>query len=475
MAEIIPLMEEENHDRDASWAVANSTARSRIDRFKAYGIAMAPTLKRALPNYCRPDQISTPGNNHSAYLDALRGYAAFIVYIYHMYHIPAVITWRRYPFVSTLFGGPAMVSVFYVISGYALGYSLLLNMHRKDEARMLNGLASSTFRRYMRLYGSSVVGLFIAMAIVRMHLYNGVYGVEVYQDTIWKQLGHWFVDVFRFCNPFARNITDVKGNDPLSSKYLPQMWTIPVEFRGSVFLFAFCTAICKLTPRTRMLAMWLVIVLSHCWQAVYIAEFISGLFIAQLSICRHPERVTGTSTLPTIDSEKPRPPQTRLSKISHSLLFSASLILLGQIDEGQGDLLIFGGFPWQYINHLIPSWWESTTQYLFWLAWGSFGLVYALEFYPTLRRPLSWKVSRYLGDISFGLYAMHVCFGMGIRTLYLEPWQKKYLGESSPAYIFIAIIITFIVVTAADYFTKLDRMVVRYSKQVQDQFFSKWN
>lgn len=475
MTENIPLMVQEEYEH-TEWtnSLHMTERRSLLGCLAEYWRTIYPAIHSALPNYCIRSRISSAGNSPTAYLDALRGYAAFIVYIYHAYYIAAEETWRRYPFVATLFGGPGMVSVFFVISGYALGYSLLLNMHRQEGSRMLNGLASSTFRRYMRLYGSSFVGLLIAFVFVRLGLYNGVYGMELYQSSFGSQLSHWLVDAFKFCNPFARNVTDMKDESPLSSEYLPQMWTIPVEYRGSVFLFAFCTAICRLTPRARMLAMWLVIVASYCWQEVYIAEFTSGLLIAQLGICRHSERVSGPHHLPISNDEKPRPNQSLVSKVLHTALFLVGFVLLGEVDGGQANLLLWGRFPWEYLNRAIPFWWTELGRYIFWLGWGSFALVYSLEFYPALQRPLSWKISRYLGDISFGLYAMHVPFGMGIKNLYLDPWRQTHLGESNWAYIFIALVDTFIVVTAADYFTKIDGVVVRAARRLQDKLFTKW-
>ncbi|KAK5258828.1 hypothetical protein LTR40_007122 [Exophiala xenobiotica] len=395
-AENIPLMsrEEDEHSESSPAPTAVDT-RSHSSRFKECAHAVGQVLKSALPTYCVPSQISSPRDSPTAYLDALRGYAAFFVYIFHLYDRQDEVTWRRYPF--------------------------------------------------------------------------------IYRKNFGAQLLHWFNDVFKFCNPFSANVTDLKDNDPLSSDYLPQMWTIPVEFRGSVFLFAFCTAICKLTPRARMLVMWLIIVVSYCWQAVYIAEFTGGLFIAQLSLCRHPERISGAPRLPTNNDEKPAPGQSLISKIAHVSTFIVGFLLLGEVDGGHAELLLWKRFPWAYLNKAIPFWWPETGHYVFWLGWGSLALVYSLEFYPALQRPLGWKVSRYLGDISFGLYAMHVPFGMGIKQQFLDSWRQTHLGESIWAYMLMALVITLIVITAADYFTKIDRALVRSARQLQDRLFTSWN
>ncbi|KIV88915.1 hypothetical protein PV10_08544 [Exophiala mesophila] len=470
--------EDEEEDLDVPQPIALPTQDlSRWQRVKHTLRPYIPSWKSLLPTYIITSRISSAGDRPTAYLDALRGYAAFVVYISHLWYIFMQDTWRRYPFVSTLFSGVGSVSLFYIISGYALGHGLLLEMHRMDHARMLHRLASLSFRRYLRLYGSCVAAFIIAFFLVRLRIYNGV-DIKIHQDSILAQLRHWFTDVFRFCNPFAPGINDIVFNGSIGSDYLPQLWTIPVEFRGSLFLFFFCTAILRLTTRTRMILMWVVMIVSYCWQAVYIAEFTAGLFIAQLSICRNPQRLllpTTTTTMTESSSERPaRKKQSWPAKILHFFLFIIGFILLGEVDFGRADLRLWGPFPWRYLNKVIPFWWIDKAEYLFWLGIGGFMLVYALEFGSGLQKPLKWTVSRYLGDISFGLYAMHLPFGRGIKELYLDPWRESHLGDSYWAHAFVTIVITFIVITAADYFTRIDRFVIRSGKRLQGRMFTKW-
>lgn len=449
---------------------------SRWQRVKHSLASSIPSWKSLLPTYCITSRISSAGGSPTAYLDALRGYAAFVVYISHMWYIFMQDTWRRYPFVSTFFSGSGSVSLFYIISGYALGHGLLLEMHRMDHGRMLHRLASLSFRRYLRLYGSCVAAFVVAFFLVRLRLYDGV-AVEIHRDSFFAQLRHWFADMFNFCNPFAPNINDIVFNGSVGSNYLPQLWTIPVEFRGSIFLFSFCTAILRLTPKTRIIIMCVVMVVSYCWQVVYIAEFTAGLFIAQLSICRNPERLVLPTQilLPTQSlSEKPRKRQSWPSKLLHACLFIIGFILLGEVDFGRADLRLWGPFPWRYLNKVIPFWWIDKAEYLFWLGIGSFALVYGLEFGPGLQTPLKWTVSRYLGDISFGLYAMHLPFGRGIKDLYLDPWRESHLGDSYWAHALVTVTITLIVITAADYFTRIDRLIVGSGKRLQGRLFTKW-
>lgn len=100
--------------------------------------------------------------------------------------------------------------------------------------------------------------------------------------------------------------------------------------------------------------------------------------------------------------------------------------------------------------------------------------MYALEFYPTLQRPLLWRFSQYLGEISFGIYLMHVPFGMGIKRIYLDPWRETHFGDGNLAHLFIFLITTWIVFTAADYFTMIDTQVVKFARWMQGKLFVTW-
>ncbi len=83
-----------------------------------------------------------------------------------------------------------MVALFFVISGYALGYRLLILTRQGDTERLLNALASSTFRRYFRLYLSSVVACMIALGLVRLRFWNGMQG-GCWRDSFIAQDGSW--------------------------------------------------------------------------------------------------------------------------------------------------------------------------------------------------------------------------------------------------------------------------------------------
>jgi hypothetical protein len=166
----------------------------------------------------------------TSYLDGLRGIAAVIVVNHH-----ALPYWNmalfKYPFFAVLLAGRGMVDIFFVVSGYVLGLKLLKLIRARDTESLLNHFASSTFRRYLRLYLPGVLITFISMLLVRQGWKIGLTTVHRY-DTFGEQFWDWLLESFRSANPFI-HITGFWTLDDCcpKHKYDEVLWTIPVEVR----------------------------------------------------------------------------------------------------------------------------------------------------------------------------------------------------------------------------------------------------
>lgn len=480
MEQSIPLLEEYSssserchdnlqHGRDPKPAPSTQSS-SRWEATKAYRPLVSSFLISALPRFLQPGGMCRKaGKIHpTAYLDALRGYAACIVFAGHLLGYPAAI---QYPFIRILTSNRGMVDLFFVISGYVLSYRMLKMMRQKDPGALLQTLASSTFRRYLRLYIPTAIATFVAMVGV----YLGRIPSAPKLPTFRLQLWDWTIDTIFASSPFA----DLRGwwyPEVFRTKYLDQMWTIPVEFRGSMVLFAFCAAACKLSVKGRMIFTVVAILACYCWNVIYAALFLLGLFVAELSMERSQEgrKVQHLPTMEGFSIAGRQLIQAAISKVVLVLVFILSLFLLSQPhDAGFGRS---GPFPWQYLTQLIPSWYSGPgePQEHFWLSIGAFLLVLSLEFYPTLQVPLRWKFSLYLGELSFGIYAVHP---MVIWALYLDilvPYRQIYLGNSSWAYIPGVVITGVVVLWVADYFERIDRRVVEFGRWLQSKTFQDW-
>ncbi|KEF61642.1 uncharacterized protein A1O9_03210 [Exophiala aquamarina CBS 119918] len=426
-------------------------------------------IQSALPRFMRPrglrynpDQIQS-----TAYLDSLRGYAACVVYMFHMYGYPDGGIMSQ-PILRLYSAGPAMVSLFFVISGYVLSLRMLKLMRTQQSAQLLDCLASSTFRRYLRLYVPTALATFLTMIMIHLGWCKQLMALP----TWWEQFWDWLDDVGYSSNPFQA-VDGWYFVEGFRTKFLDQMWTIPVEFRGSIILFALCTATCKMSTRSRMSVSSLVILFSYYWEVTYVASFVAGMLIADMSLSWNPSRQAQTK-LPQLRSDDNNysfrnPGLTIAQQSGFIALFFVGLVLLSQ----PPDLGIEGLFPFQYLIYAIPSHYSDGAEH-FWLSIGAILTITALEYSPSLQKPLIWGISLYIGELSFGIYAMHNTLLWVLYYDRMAPWKAAHYPESYWMYIPITVFMTTVVIWAADYFTRADRKIVAFGRWLQTKLFEKW-
>lgn len=453
-----------------------------------------------LPRFCSPRTLFCGGRGgqreaeplpSTAYLDALRGYAAWIVFIAHgwdEFHLSAT----RQPILSVIVAAKSMVALFFVISGYVLSYRLLFlahshHHHHQDHGheKMLQSLASSTFRRSMRLWGSTIFALSIAGVLVCLGWDGGYSDDRLGKNTLLEQVGDWFSRLIGFMNPFV----EVEGYfwpGTLQNEYLGPMWTIPVEIRGSMILFLFLLATCMMGFRKRAALTWITILAAYFWTKLYVAQFLMGMAIADISLNRQHSRrkessshvqlrtSSSSSSEDTSDDAFATRLQSNRSEILSVVTFTTGLFLLGQPNSGGDSLGIFGDFPWKYLHSLIPSQYADNhgAQEYFYLGIGAFLLILALDMYPVLRTPLNSPFSQYVGDLSFGIYAMHPIILIIVLRQWYEPHVRaQVFGNGFWSHVPGMLLAHVLVFACADYFSRVDRRVVVFARRVQAWFF----
>ncbi|KEF56358.1 uncharacterized protein A1O9_07939 [Exophiala aquamarina CBS 119918] len=420
-----------------------------------------------LPRYMQPGGLKVKKELHpTAYLDAVRGWAALAVFRYHGI---ANKTWLlEQPVFRMVLNGRAMVDVFFVISGYVLTYRML-KLIRNRQNGLLRALASSTFRRWWRLYVSTG----IATLITAIWTYWGWCQPQYRQPTLWLQLIDWAWDWGASSNPFG----DIRGwwyATVFRTKYLDQMWTIPVEFRGSLVVFWFCAASAYLSTRGRRIFCLVAIALCYYWGAIYAALFLLGEMIADYSFDRHPERLQRIRLPTPQESEGCLTPERRQSipsKICYTVLLIIAMFLLGQPSDGYWAI---GPFPWPYLSKAIPWYYNVELGEHFWLSWGSVLFIFALDNCRMLQIPFEWRFSQYLGDLSFGIYAMHNSLLWVLYTPIVEPWRASHLGDGYWSGLPGIVFTTLVLLWLADYFTRIDQIVVRVGRWLETMAFIEW-
>ncbi|KAM7217296.1 putative hard surface induced protein [Rhypophila decipiens] len=394
----------------------------------------------------RRRQQKLHATSSTAYLDGLRGLAACSVFAYHYtdynhkFFLPfygynteqnvASSSFMQLPYVRLLYSGTPMVHVFFVISGFALSLRPLGHLYPQDgtgnrdaitaagQAKAQALVASSAFRRPIRLFipplGATALAAFVVFAFGWMPTFMKP------EETLWAQTSDWAIDaVYRVMWPWNWD----EGSP--HSRYNPHLWTIPMEFVHSMFLFLVLLVLSRLRgPGTRLLvsgALMAYTLLIGRWAAF---EFLGGAFLAELHLGTHSEATNSAMRLPGgLDGAL----KTGKCKKSSSRTLKKALQIMVLLDAGYilswppRKVDMTPTFDW--IQELAPrSYGGGEKGKNFWLAVAAFGTVWAVGRIQFVKNwVLMSSFAQYAGKISFCFYIF--------QHLILNLMQAHVLGR----------------------------------------------
>ncbi|RAL59145.1 hypothetical protein DID88_006701 [Monilinia fructigena] len=256
--------------------------------------------KKLCPDFIKPSFLSrvrAPAKplHATAWLDGLRGYAAFLVYILHhelWAHTLVYGNWIlemsfgyekkyyliQFPFLRTFFtGGHLAVTTFFVISGYVLSRKPLMLIQSGDLAKLGDNLASALFRRWLRLWLPVIATTFIYFTI--WHMFNLYPPPRSEHEVNWtSELRKWYLEVKSFSYIFRT------GGDPWFT-YNVHVWSIPVEVKGSITVYTALMAFSRCSRNARLyLELGLIYYFIYIADGAHNAMFVSGMLLCDLDL-----------------------------------------------------------------------------------------------------------------------------------------------------------------------------------------------
>lgn len=449
----------------------------------------------------------------TAYLDGMRGLAAFIVFFCHYFYSSFVISegWGsgdanydifKLPFLRLVYAGPPMVAVFFIISGYALSLKPLKLARAQKWADFTTTMASFVFRRALRLFLPTAISTFMIVCLLQLGAYD--WNREWSQDRTYHwnvqettpdlkdgwiaQIRDWIWNMFWFLHIFG---WEKYGG---STYYDVHLWTIPIEFRASMMLFLTMLGLCRVRTAVRIGCLALITAISYRNDRWEMVLFYVGMLYAEMDIIRgaHSDPATNdalqrqpppapeASGLPTSEP-KPmdyvgtgqhdeggalsRASKSRLKNLGWFLFAVLSLFLLGQPDANSENTP-----GWRTLSTLIPAWVDD--KYRYFQCIGAILFVFCVARMPTLQRFFNSGPIQYLGKISYAIYLMH---GPVLHTVGygFERWAWGITGVEGRNYhlgfFLSAIFVIPSVVWAADLFWRaVDAPVVRFAKSLEN-------
>ncbi|KAF2680065.1 acyltransferas-like protein [Lentithecium fluviatile CBS 122367] len=385
----------------------------------------------------RPSSPKKP-IRHTAWLDGLRGFAAFMVYLHHnqlwahgfngniVYENSFGYEGKHYfaalPFVRHFFsGGHYAVSIFFVISGYVLSVKSLGLIQRGQQQNAADSVGSALFRRWLRLYIPVIAVTFLWMS--QRHWTGLWVDFGIQKDTYWEQLWDWYT---KFKNYSFAFLTGNIYEFPIL--YHPHSWSIPIEFKGSVIVY---TALLAFSRCTRNARLW-----CEAGLAFYFLYIVDGwygaLFMVGMLLC--------DLDLLALDDQLPRVFSTfaEFKELIFFHLFLVALYLGGvpSCDGPNYEGLLPKSPGWKWLSHLKPQ--AVYDAKWFFLFWAAFLTVASIPRLPWLKQFFETRFCQYLARISFALYLVHglVIYSLGDR-LYAAVGllSKEHHKERIPGWI----------------------------------------
>jgi peptidoglycan/LPS O-acetylase OafA/YrhL len=386
----------------------------------------------------KPSVPQTRRLSNTAWLDGLRGIAAFFVIIWHFayayfngvdfgYGHPSGDHNRiwQLPIVKLFYSGHPMVAVFFVASGISLSLKPLRLLRSKQWEALLKNLVSSTFRRPMRLFLPCVASTFAVVLMCQMGIYEHTrpwatnaffrtgwreYHVKT-EETMGKQLYHWFWDLVKWSNLWKWDFDN--------TQYDVHLWTIPVEFRCSLELFVTILGLSRLKPKLRMGLLLLIIYYASIAGRWEVIMFLSGLFLAELIIIQEGSTITArtvtglTSPIESrdlsteVEAEKPisvsfHTRHLLLIRTFWLLNFISGLYLMSTPNK---DVWRTPGY--KQLNRLTPDAYAWDQKHRFLIGLGVVQVMISVSNAQFLQRLFTNPLAQYLGKISFALYLVH--------------------------------------------------------------------
>lgn len=370
--------------------------------------------------------------NKVYYVDSIRGAACIVVVLSHIsltffpqlhnFSPSKIQSFKIFDFIfnspfSFFYSGTAAVFCFFILSGYILTYVSI----KKEYSLQL--LLNTIIKRYFRLAIPSVVSCLLFWLILYFYNININNVSEWFRELIPNN--HSLADAFYSgaVSPFIRG----------TSLYNPALWTMKIEFRGSLLIFLLCFLYNKKFLRNSII----IIILIYCLSSYSITKMGLLSFLIGYFIYFYSKNIS--------------------LYIAISLLFFG-LYLCG-VHQSSNSYYIFYKIA-DYISNQLP---ERIYNYLNFI--GAFFVILSI-IKSKLCSFLNKNYLLLLGKLSFSIYLLHIC----LMYLLVIPIFNHILlitesyFVSSLASVFLTLFITF---SLAIPFSKyIDQMGITFAKNI---------
>jgi peptidoglycan/LPS O-acetylase OafA/YrhL len=340
------------------------------------------------------------------------------------------------------------ITVFFVISGYVQALEKLKFMDNQEWDLLQKSLASSTFGRFLRLYGPTAAVALLVPIAVKLGLYNwaqtyrsrwliGGPPVLTPQPALGTQFALTWVSF--------QDVLDIWRWDKVYPMYNIPMWTIPREFRGSLVLYLSLLGVSRLRRTARISALIMIAIFLLIWAKQDLCLYVFGAALADIDLLRGVHGDLAGLRNPTLVPKHTSNPTSKTREIAWTILgmIGMSLVTYSATPEVKAE-----GFL--DLSFYVPSGWEAGA---FWNSIGAVLVVWGIINTHWVHSFFGKNIFLLLGQISFALYLIHApILSMTAHAIIPSIWEifgtetrtKMALGFLLPTWLIVLPILLFV-------------------------------
>lgn len=386
-----------------------------------------------------------------AYLDSIRGIAAFVVVVDHLVYAfcpilkssysnlaarSDLIRWFGATPLSVVHNGTFSVRLFFVLSGFVLS----LSFFRTQDQGVV---ASAAIRRYFRLVVPALVSVLLAWALIRAGLYRNLAAAQLMSQPADSWLNQWGQFDGGFLSAFRQGVFDTFFCYDPDRTLNSNLWSMSIELRGSFLVFSILALVGML--RNRWVVYLALFFILDRIGGEYYCDFVGGLALCDILFG----------------------PDSRVGPLEASSA-RGLLVWLG---------VLAGGI---FLGATSAEWLESEFGLRghlvrFWPTVGALMIILAATRGGWIRRILEFRMFRFLGKVSFSLYLVHFPLTCTLAAGSYVCMRDCGMSHFSSAAVASALTIGASLITAWLLYHLTEAPAISLGRIVEHRFFRRWN
>jgi len=375
----------------------------------------------------------------TAWLDGMRGLASLIVVVFHFHqpYYPSILygygisatdqepsrSIIQLPIIRLLYHGGAMVTHFFVISGFSISYKPTRLLREHEWGRLLQNISSSSFKRLGRIGFPYIAASFLYLVVLRLQFFDKwipTPGTPLLPFA--SEIRRWIVVTGRQLNIWS--VGD-KSTYLTENIYCSQSWTLRLELRCSFWIYLIIITMCRVKSYLRF-AILFAIGCHFQYQGLWDLQcFLCGMMLSEIDFRPRQKQSSRKKDGLVCEASSRSSEGSLISDWKWIASCTVALFLLST-PQNEGEKTL----GYQLLMKITPQ--PSYAESRFLQTVGSTLLIWSVGKSTWLQRMFTTPFAQYLGKVSYSLYVTHHVVNETLAFHAIRVAQDWITGKDTP-------------------------------------------